>query len=66
MLLFLWHGGHSSTSQMIFLQEASNMAKRLKLFGVKDTLSEEEIKSLSYEAQLALSHTTWGVFNLYT
>ncbi|KAF1975215.1 hypothetical protein BU23DRAFT_458985 [Bimuria novae-zelandiae CBS 107.79] len=69
MLLYFSHGGHGSqASQKLseFLQEAYDMAKRLKLFGVKHALDEVEIKSLSYEAQLALSHTTWGIFSLYT
>ncbi|KAJ4287206.1 hypothetical protein N0V90_012604 [Kalmusia sp. IMI 367209] len=65
MLLFLSHGGHASQREGEFVQEASDMAKRMKLFGVKTVLDGEQIKSLSPEAQRALSHTTWGVFNLY-
>lgn len=66
MLLYMSHGAHGSQRELEFVQEASGMARRLKLFGVKERLDAEELNSLSYEAQLALSHTTWGVFNLYT
>ncbi|KAF2442155.1 hypothetical protein P171DRAFT_62402 [Karstenula rhodostoma CBS 690.94] len=64
-LLFLSHGGHGSGREFEILHEASDMAKRLKLFGVKNVLDDEQISSLSPVAQRALSHTTWGVFNLH-
>ena len=64
-LLFLSHGGHGSGREFEILQEAANMAKRLKLFGVKNVLDDEQLSSLSPTAQRALSHTTWGVFNLH-
>jgi hypothetical protein len=64
-LLFLSHGGHGSGREFEILHEASEMAKRLKLFGVKNVLDDTQISSLSPTAQRALSHTTWGVFNLH-
>ncbi|KAL1603916.1 hypothetical protein SLS60_005508 [Paraconiothyrium brasiliense] len=64
-LLFLSHGGHGSGREMELLHEASDMAKRIKLYGVKTVLDEEQISSLSPAAQRALSHTAWGVFNLH-
>lgn len=64
-LLFLSHGGHGSGREWEILQEASDMAKRLKLYGVKDVLDDEKISSLSPAAQRALSHTAWGVFNIH-
>ncbi|KAJ4345723.1 uncharacterized protein N0V89_011858 [Didymosphaeria variabile] len=53
-LLFLSHGGHGSGRELELLHEASDMAKRLKLFGVKTVLDDEQISSLSPAAQRAL------------
>lgn len=64
-LLFLSHGGHGSGREFEILHEASNMANRLNLFGVKNVLNDEQISTLSPVAQRALSHTAWGVFNLH-
>jgi len=64
MLLYLSYVGYGRNGEE-FLQEASNMAKRLQLFGVRDSLNTEQIQSLSHGAQRALSQTAWGVFNLY-
>ncbi|KAF9735825.1 hypothetical protein PMIN06_002189 [Paraphaeosphaeria minitans] len=64
-LLFLSHGGHGSGREFEILHEASDMAKRLNLFGVKNVLDDAQISMLSPVAQRALAHTTWGVFNLH-
>lgn len=67
MLLFMSLGSHglSGADGLTYLFEASEMAKRMKLFGVEDTLTAAQISSLTEEAQRAFVQTAWGVFNMH-
>lgn len=61
MLLCLSRGSHGHVeNSKIYIREASNMAKRLKLFGVEDALDAEQVESLSEAAQRTLAQITWG------
>lgn len=40
------------------------MAKRMRLFGVPDTLTAADLLSLNKEDQSATAHTAWGSFNI--
>jgi hypothetical protein len=47
-----------------FMEEAIEIGVRLKLFGVDDALSLEDVEDISPDQQIALAQTTWGAFNI--
>ncbi|KAF2998320.1 hypothetical protein E8E13_007849 [Curvularia kusanoi] len=72
MLLFIAIGsnGNADSDAASYVFEASEMAKRMKLFGVKDRITDIQLRHfITNEAaeddQQAHSQTAWGVFNAY-
>ncbi|KAF2624683.1 hypothetical protein BU25DRAFT_423805 [Macroventuria anomochaeta] len=57
--------GHANQDSTSYLIEACEMAKRIKLFGVQDTITAFQPQSLTDEAPYAVQQATWGAFNLY-
>jgi hypothetical protein len=57
--------GQGGENAVTYVLEACKMAKRMKLFGVGDPLTDTQISSLTEEAQRALAQTTWATFDFY-
>ncbi|PVH90833.1 hypothetical protein DM02DRAFT_734403 [Periconia macrospinosa] len=55
-------GGPNAES---YIHEATEMCKRMKLFGVRDLLTDAQISSPAGEDQRAGAQTAWGAFNYY-
>ena len=49
-----------------YLNQASGMAGRLKLFGVPERIGVEDLGRLGSDEQQAIMHATWGAFNCVT
>ena len=58
--------GQGGPDAVRYVHEAAEMAKRMKVFGVRDPLTDAQISSLTEEAQRAWAQTAWGLFNFYT
>jgi hypothetical protein len=46
-----------------YMNEMTQMAMRMKLFGVKDTLTTNDVADFSTQHQIQLSYAAWGPFN---
>ncbi|EXJ68129.1 uncharacterized protein A1O5_08744 [Cladophialophora psammophila CBS 110553] len=64
-LLWIGHICHGSGKDGLPSVDAGiKMAKRMRLFGVSDTLTTSDWSSDSREDQSAMAHTAWGCFNM--
>lgn len=65
MFLFSSIGSHGRGGKeaLTYLSEAFDMAKRMRLFGIRDMLSVMHIASVTADMQRALKQVAWGVFH---
>ena len=47
-----------------YIEAVWQVARRMKLFGVPDTLNAADLQALSPDELRATAHTTWGAFNM--
>jgi hypothetical protein len=65
MFLFLFYGSHGQGElAQARLQDLVDMAKRMKLFGIVNPKSVNDISSLPLDVQRATAYAAWGAFNL--
>lgn len=57
--------GQGGPNAVRYVLEATEMCKRMKLYGVGDQLTDAQISSLTEGAQRAWTNTAWGSFNFY-
>lgn len=72
MLLYIGLGGNGKgdLSATKYISEACEMAKRMRLFGVEDTITDlqqqhTQVGHATTASRQASRQTTWGVFNAY-
>ncbi|KAF2117392.1 hypothetical protein BDV96DRAFT_572001 [Lophiotrema nucula] len=66
LLSLSFSAGGNGEAAKTYLEEGVEMAKRLKLFGIFDTLKEQDVASFTEDHQRAIRRAAWGVFNNQT
>jgi len=63
MLLYNSIGSHGQAGKgSVYIHEASDMATRMRLFGVRNSLDLQQMAACPHDEIQATAHAAWGVF----